>query len=576
MADPGFNSGTLDAWRADGPASVQRNAAGQYEAVIPAGGTDTRLGTTLRGLVPGKRYAASVWVEVQPGRTRRVTLESGGARNWLERSTAKDAVGIDEKSGTYFQRLTVRFTATAETAPLAVTAKAADAAVKLDDVRIVETTKTEKDGTVAHWDFEDGEQGWGPFVQTEPGNIRTVRAEKHAPYTQAGWNGQLTDQVLDGDWSLKSHEEGAQLVYRTVPQTVRFETGHRYRVAFDHQNAFAGQYALSVGYDRLAGGGARTTETQRLPFAQQRTTARYEHEFTAGDCGDYYVGVRKLGSAPDQADFVMDDFTVTDLGPAAEDVACATLAVEPKTGKLVPGAANKVDVTFTNGERTPATGVRTSLTVPEGWSAVPESSDTVASLAPGAAAKVTWLVTPKAGIAAGTFTLAAGAAYTAAGRQLAVTAQTAVDTVPPGYLPQDRIKVLDVDSEEAAAEDTRAVMALDGDPATWWGTAWSEASPDYPHHIALDLGGSYALKEFRYLPRQNHTNDRIKDYAVYLSADGVNWGAPVATGAWPDSAAEQVVPLDGRQAAYLKLVALSSVNGEPWAGAAELNVVTQQ
>lgn len=576
VTDPGFNSGTLQGWQVDGHASVERNARGQYEAVLPGSTTGTRLTTTLHDLVPGRRYATSVWVEVQPGRTRKVTVSAGGARNWIERSTAKDAVGTDEKSGTYFQRTTVRFTATAKTAHLTVDAAAGDAAVKIDDIRVVNTTKSEKAGTVTHWDFEDNEQGWGPFVQTEPGNIRTVRSEKHAPYTQAGWNGQLTDQTLDGQHALKSHEEGAQLVYRTVPQTVRFEPGHRYRVSFDYQNTFAGQYALSTGYDRLTANGADTTETQRTLFDEQRTTARYHHEFTAGDCGDYYIGIRKVGSALDQADFIIDDFTVTDLGETEQAPSCSTLAVQPKSGKLVPGAVNKVDVAFTNGETTSATAVTTELTVPEGWTAQPETSTTIDTIAPGATAKVTWKVTPKAGIPAGTFTLNARASYTAGQKETSVAAAVQVQTVPPNYLPQDRIKVVDVDSQETQGEDTPATNTLDGDPATWWGTAWSEdSSPDYPHHITLDLGGSHPLKEFRYLPRQNHVNDRIKDYEIYVSADGQNWGEPVAKGTWPNSADEQTVPLGGRTGGFIKLVALSSVNGEPWAGAAELNVLTQ-
>ncbi|MCM2416018.1 endo-alpha-N-acetylgalactosaminidase family protein [Streptomyces sp. RKAG290] len=576
VTDPGFNSGTLKGWQTDGPASVKRNALGQYEAVVPGSGTGTGLTTTLRDLTRGKRYAASVWAQVQPGRTRKVTLAAGGAENWIDRSTAKDAVGIDEKGGTYFQRITVRFTAKAETAQLKVAADAGDAEVKLDDVRVVETTKSEKAGTVAHWDFEDNEQGWGPFVQTEPGNIRTVRSEKHAPYTNAGWNGQLTDQTIDGDHSLKSHEEGAQLVYRTIPQTVRFEPGHRYKVSFDYQNAFAGQYALSTGYDQLNATGAKTTETEQILFGQQRTTARYDHEFTAGDCGDYYVGIRKVGSALDQSDFIIDDFTVTDLGETDEAASCATLAVQPKSGKLTPGTPNKVDVAFTNGERIAATGVKTELAVPEGWTAQPETSDTLASVAPGATGKVTWNVTPKPGIPAGSFTLNAKASYTAGEKKSSAGAAVQVGTVPPNYVPQDRIKVVDVDSQETEGENTPATNALDGDPATWWGTAWSASSPNYPHHITLDLGDSYTLKEFKYLPRQDQTNDRIKEYEVYLSADGQNWGQPVAKGAWPDSADEQTVTLGGRTAQFIKLVALSSVNGQPWAGAAELNVLTQE
>ncbi|GAA1360054.1 endo-alpha-N-acetylgalactosaminidase family protein [Streptomyces beijiangensis] len=575
VADPGFDSGNLNAWQTDGTASVRRNALGQYEAVVPASTTATGLTTTLRDLKPGTRYAASVWAQVQPGKVRKVTLSAGGADNWTDRSTAKDAFSYDDKAGTYFQRITVRFTATARTARLKVAADAGDAEVRLDDVRVTATTKSERAGTVAHWDFEDNEQGWGPFVETEPGGPRTVRSEKHAPYTQAGWNGNLTDQVLDGNWSLKSHEEDPALLYRTVPQTVRFQAGHRYRVSFDYQNAFAGQYALSTGYDRVTAGGSTTTETDRQLFGQERTTARYDHEFTAGDCGDYYVGLRKVGSGADQADFVMDDFTVTDLGASGEATPCATLAVAPKAGKLVPGGANDVSVTFTNGERTAATEVHTALTVPVGWTAAPATTGTLTTVAPGASGTVVWKVTPPAGIPAGTFTLNAGADYTAGTKQASLTAAVHVATVPPDYLPQDRIRIVDFDSQETEGENTPAANALDGDPATWWGSAWSATTAPFPHHITLDLGASYDLKEFKYLPRQDQANDRIKDYEVYLSSDGVSWGQPVAKGSWPNSADEQTVPLGGQSARFIKLVGLDAVNGQPYGGAAELNVLTQ-
>ena len=189
---------------------------------------------------------------------------------------------------------------------------------------------------------------------------------------------------------------------------------------------------------------------------------------------------------------------------------------------------------------------------------------------------MTWSVTPKSGIPAGTFTLNAEASYTAGEKKSLARAAVQVATVPPNYLPQDRIKIVDVDSQETEGEHTPATNALDGDPATWWGTAWSASSPAYPHHVTLDLGDSHTLKEFKYLPRQNHTNDRIKDYEVYVSADGQSWGQPVAKGTWPNSADEQTVPLGGRTAQFIKLVALSSVNGQPWAGAAELNVLTQE
>ena len=47
--------------------------------------------------------------------------------------------------------------------------------------------------------------------------------------------------------------------------------------------------------------------------------------------------------------------------------------------------------------------------------------------------------------------------------------------------------------------------------------------------IMVNLGGSYSVTDLYYLPRQDSQNGRIANYQVYVSADGVNWGNPVAT-----------------------------------------------
>ena len=45
-----------------------------------------------------------------------------------------------------------------------------------------------------------------------------------------------------------------------------------------------------------------------------------------------------------------------------------------------------------------------------------------------------------------------------------------------------------------------------------------------PHAITINLGRLYDLTAFRYLPRQDGSAcGWIKDYAFYVSADGVNW-----------------------------------------------------
>lgn len=127
-----------------------------------------------------------------------------------------------------------------------------------------------------------------------------------------------------------------------------------------------------------------------------------------------------------------------------------------------------------------------------------------------------------------------------------------------------------VNSEQTGDEATRA---FDNNTSTFWHTQWSPSSPDYPHEIQIDLGESYNLEAFSYLPRQDGSqNGMIKDYEFYVSADGSNWGTAVKAGTWnstTDMKKEFFTPKTGR---YIRLVGISEVNGNAWASAAEIDV----
>jgi hypothetical protein len=98
---------------------------------------------------------------------------------------------------------------------------------------------------------------------------------------------------------------------------------------------------------------------------------------------------------------------------------------------------------------------------------------------------------------------------------------------------------------ETAREDGRGLNAFDGNPNTFWVSEWSRRTAKLPHEIQIDLGALYELTHFRYLPIPDDNPfgayGRIKDYAFYVSRDGKAWGEPVATGTFPNSAAEQEV-----------------------------------
>ncbi|MFD0477699.1 NPCBM/NEW2 domain-containing protein [Nonomuraea thailandensis] len=291
----------------------------------------------------------------------------------------------------------------------------------MDDVRVFER---EPAGAVET--FESVEPGWGPFVKGDAGgsfDARTHLSERHEPYTQAGWNGKTVDDVLNGDWSLKAHEERQGLIYRTVPQTARFEPGHAYEVSFAYQNALAGAYQWVTGYDK----GGASVETRRTPIPERRVTARFGERVVAG-CGDVWVGLRSLQPEQAGADFVLDDFAVTDLGPVPGAQACGTLEVRPASPAFEQGAVSEVTTTFTNLEEVAVRDVAVRLDVPEGWTA---EGDGGGSVEPGGKLATTWRVTPPAGAPYGTYELAATASYTVGGAARTLTGSASVRTLPP-------------------------------------------------------------------------------------------------------------------------------------------------
>ena len=138
-------------------------------------------------------------------------------------------------------------------------------------------------------------------------------------------------------------------------------------------------------------------------------------------------------------------------------------------------------------------------------------------------------------------------------------------------------KVVRASSEQTPDEPKEA--AIDGDPRTIWHSRWSPETAKYPHEIVIDLGESLTLRGFTYTPRSGSLNGTIKTYAIHVSPDGQDWGQPAAQGEFGNirnNPVQQSVrfanPHTGR---FIKFVATSEVNGQPWASAAEIGVVTR-
>ena len=73
------------------------------------------------------------------------------------------------------------------------------------------------------------------------------------------------------------------------------------------------------------------------------------------------------------------------------------------------------------------------------------------------------------------------------------------------------------DSEEVLSENSDGDKVFDLQESTFWHTAWSQNKTGFPHQLILDLGKTYTVSGFRYLPRpQKDAPAIIKDYRIYL------------------------------------------------------------
>ena len=116
--------------------------------------------------------------------------------------------------------------------------------------------------------------------------------------------------------------------------------------------------------------------------------------------------------------------------------------------------------------------------------------------------------------------------------------------------------------------------AVDGDTETFWHSRWSGDAAQPPHFLVIDYGQPLNIEGVRYVARTDNDNGHVKDYEIYLSGDGQEWGKPAAKGSFRGDASDEVVQLRKTiRARYVKFVALNEQNGQPFASVAELEAI---
>ncbi len=125
------------------------------------------------------------------------------------------------------------------------------------------------------------------------------------------------------------------------------------------------------------------------------------------------------------------------------------------------------------------------------------------------------------------------------------------------------------------SQDTQgypAIAGFDNNPNTFWKT---QTGTTHPHEIEINTGSMKAMTGFTYLPRQDgSTVGNISQYEFYISNTNTNWGTPVATGIFANNSAQKTVSFAERTGQFIRLKALSEVNGGDTSNAAEVNITT--
>ena len=243
-----------------------------------------------------------------------------------------------------------------------------------------------------------------------------------------------------------------------------------------------------------------------------------------------------------------------------------TVSLNPEQPFAKPGDVVKVDAMLQNKGIDSLTGVAVKLKVPFGWTIKTIGPDQIDTINPNEKFNTAFEVKIPESEQVGRFVQFEGAVtFKRNHEQVELPLSSVIEVLDPRIIPQAQMTAT-ATSEEAGVD--LAEYAIDGTPDTMWHTAWS-GKDTLPQSLTLDLGNSYVIDEFVYLPRQGGINGIITQYKLYTSIDGINF-TEVAHGNWDNDKTEKSIRFSEIEASYVKLEAIQGVGG--YASAAEINV----
>ena len=354
--DQGFNSESLDHWKISGDASkaeIVKSQGANQMLRIQGNKEKVSLTQKLTGLKPNTKYAVYVGVDNRSNAKASITVNTGEkevtnytnkslALNYVKayaHNTRRSNATVDNTS--YFQNMYAFFTTGSDVSNVTLTLsrEAGNEATYFDEIRTFENeSNMYGDGHdtatgVFKQDFENVGQGIFPFVIGGIEGVednRTHLSEKHGPYTQRDWNGKKVDDVIEGNWSLKTNGlvSRRNLVYQTIPQNFRFEAGKTYRITFDYEAGSDNTYAFVVGKGEFQSGQASNLEMHELPnsWTDSKKAKRATFLVTGAETGDTWVGIYSTGNASNTRgdsggnanfrgynDFIMDRLQIEEI-----------------------------------------------------------------------------------------------------------------------------------------------------------------------------------------------------------------------------------------------------------------------
>ncbi len=148
------------------------------------------------------------------------------------------------------------------------------------------------------------------------------------------------------------------------------------------------------------------------------------------------------------------------------------------------------------------------------------------------------------------------------------------ETMPQdGLIPNKDWKVVR-SSSESKASGRLAEHAIDGDPGTWWHSAFANKVEQHPHELVIDLGTEHEVRGFRYMARQDRGwNGALARCEFYVSSKPDTFAKPAVTATFEKTRKAQDATCKPTRGRYVMLRTLSAIGDGPWASVAELGVI---